>query len=68
MMLRENSQRLQDEFKYVEDMGLNTVRLEGKLEIPEFFNIADHEGILVMAGWCCCDFWERWPKWQPKGF
>ncbi|HEY1679137.1 MAG TPA: glycosyl hydrolase family 2 [Candidatus Sulfotelmatobacter sp.] len=68
MMLRENSQRLQDEFKYVEDMGLNTVRLEGKLEVPEFFNIADHKGILVMAGWCCCDFWERWPKWQPKDF
>jgi exo-1,4-beta-D-glucosaminidase len=68
MMLRENSQRLHDEFKYVEDMGLNTVRLEGKLEVPEFFDIADHKGILVMAGWCCCDFWERWPKWQPKDF
>ena len=29
MMLRENSQRMHDEFRYVEDMGLNTVRLEG---------------------------------------
>jgi exo-1,4-beta-D-glucosaminidase len=68
MMLRENSQRLHDEFRYVRDMGLNTVRLEGKLETQEFFDIADHEGILVMAGWCCCDFWERWPRWQPKDF
>jgi len=68
MMLRENSQRMHDEFRYVEDMGLNTVRLEGKLETQEFFNIADKKGILVMAGWCCCDFWERWPKWQPKDF
>ena len=32
LMMRENSQRLQDEFRYVRDMGLNTVRLEGKLE------------------------------------
>jgi len=32
LMLRENSQRLHDEFRYVRDMGLNTVRLEGKLE------------------------------------
>ena len=32
LMLRENSQRLQDEFRYVRDMGLNTIRLEGKLE------------------------------------
>ena len=68
MMLRESSQRLEDEFRYVKDMGLNTVRLEGKLETPEFFDLADRHGILVMAGWCCCDFWERWPRWQPKDF
>ncbi len=68
MMLRENSQRLHDEFRYVRDMGLNTVRLEGKLETQEFFDLADQEGILVMAGWCCCDFWERWPRWKPQDF
>jgi exo-1,4-beta-D-glucosaminidase len=68
MMLRENSQRLHDEFRYVRDMGLNTVRLEGKLETQEFFDLADHEGILVMAGWCCCDFWERWNRWKPQDF
>ena len=68
MMLRENSQRLHDELRYVKDLGLNTVRLEGKLETKEFFDIADRQGILVMAGWCCCDFWERWPRWQAKDF
>jgi exo-1,4-beta-D-glucosaminidase len=68
MMLRENSQRLHDEFRYVRDMGLNTVRLEGKLETDEFFDLADREGILVMAGWCCCDFWERWPRWKPQDY
>ena len=68
MMLRESSQRLHDEFRYVEDMGLNTIRLEGKLETPEFFDLADHDGVLVMAGWCCCDFWERWPRWKPQDF
>jgi exo-1,4-beta-D-glucosaminidase len=68
MMLREDSQRLQDEFRYVRDMGLNTVRLEGKLETQEFFDLADHLGILVMAGWCCCDFWERWNRWTPQDF
>jgi exo-1,4-beta-D-glucosaminidase len=68
MMMRENSQRLEDEFRYVQDMGLNTIRLEGKLETPEFFDLADRKGILVMAGWCCCDFWEKWAKWQPHDF
>ena len=68
MLVRENSQRLQDEFRYVHDMGLNTIRLEGKLETQEFFDLADRRGILVMAGWCCCDFWERWPRWKPEDF
>jgi exo-1,4-beta-D-glucosaminidase len=63
MMLREDSQRMEDEFRYVQDMGLNTIRLEGKLETPEFFDKADRKGILIMAGWCCCDHWEHWGNW-----
>ena len=68
MMLRENSQRLADEFRYVRDMGLNTIRLEGKLETEEFLERADREGILVMAGWCCCDYWEHWGNWKDEDF
>ena len=68
MMLRETSERLADEFRYVRDMGLNTVRLEGKLETEEFFEMADQQGILVMAGWCCCDFWEHWGSWKDEDF
>jgi exo-1,4-beta-D-glucosaminidase len=49
-------------------MGLNTVRLEGKLETEEFFEMADQQGILVMAGWCCCDFWEHWGSWKDEDF
>jgi len=36
MMMRETPERLADEFRYVRDMGLNTVRLEGKLETRNF--------------------------------
>ncbi|HET8823750.1 MAG TPA: glycosyl hydrolase family 2, partial [Terriglobales bacterium] len=68
MMLRENPQRMRDELRYVQDMGLNTVRLEGKLEIPELFDYADEHGILVMAGWCCCDHWEHWAKWSTADY
>ena len=56
--------RLRDELRYTQDMGLNTIRLEGKLETKEFFDLADERGILVMAGWCCCDHWEHWPNWK----
>ncbi|HXP16295.1 MAG TPA: beta galactosidase jelly roll domain-containing protein, partial [Terriglobales bacterium] len=68
MMLGENSQRLRDEFRYLQDMGLNTIRLEGKLETREFLDLADERGLLVMAGWCCCDHWEHWANWKPQDF
>jgi exo-1,4-beta-D-glucosaminidase len=63
MMLRINQSRREAEFRYVKEMGLNTVRLEGKLEDETFMERADSDGILVMAGWCCCDAWEKWNKW-----
>jgi len=68
MMLRQNPQRLEDEFRLTKDMGLNTIRLEGKLETDHFFDLADRYGILIMAGWCCCDAWEKWPHWPPQNF
>ena len=68
MMLRENTVRMEDEIRYTKDMGLNTIRLEGKLETEEFFDITDREGILVMAGWCCCDHWEHWQNWKEADF
>ena len=54
--------------RYVREMGLNTIRLEGKLETDEFFDLADRQGVLVMAGWCCCDRWEHWDKWTAENY
>ena len=63
MMLRVEESRREAEFRYVKEMGMNTIRLEGKLEDESFFERANRDGILVMAGWCCCDAWEKWNKW-----
>jgi exo-1,4-beta-D-glucosaminidase len=68
MMVRPDPLRMADEFRYVQDMGMNTVRLEGKLEPELFYETADQLGILVMAGWCCCDHWEHWGNWAPEDF
>ena len=65
MFLRVNNERMENDFRYVRDLRLNTIRLEGKLETDDFFDLADRYGILIMAGWCCCDHWEHWDKWQP---
>ncbi|HET9805009.1 MAG TPA: glycoside hydrolase family 2 protein [Candidatus Acidoferrum sp.] len=66
MLLRVSESRREAEFRYVKEMGLNTIRLEGKLEDESFVDRADRDGILVMAGWCCCDAWEKWGKWSEE--
>jgi exo-1,4-beta-D-glucosaminidase len=66
MLLRSDDKRLQDQFRMVRDLNLNTIRLEGKLETDEFFHLADQQGILVMLGWCCCDHWEHWKDWTSQ--
>jgi len=68
LLLREDPQRLENQFRMTRDMGLNTIRLEGKLESNEFFDLADRYGILVMPGWCCCDMWEKWDKWTDESY
>jgi exo-1,4-beta-D-glucosaminidase len=42
------------------------VRLEGKLEDDAFYETCDRQGVLVMAGWCCCSPWEQWKKWRDE--
>jgi exo-1,4-beta-D-glucosaminidase len=66
MLLRTDENRLRSQLDLVQDMNLNTIRLEGKLETEDFFRLADQRGILVMLGWCCCDHWEHWKDWTPQ--
>ncbi|OJJ36213.1 hypothetical protein ASPWEDRAFT_52033 [Aspergillus wentii DTO 134E9] len=60
IFLRFDVNRVRKIFQYILDMGMNTVRLEGKMEHPEFHDLADEMGLMVMAGWECCDKWEGW--------
>jgi exo-1,4-beta-D-glucosaminidase len=58
LFLRWNATYASDKLKYVKDLGLNTVRLEGHIEPDEFFDLADRYGVLTLPGWECCDKWE----------
>jgi exo-1,4-beta-D-glucosaminidase len=65
LLMREDAQRLEAQFRYIQDLGLNTVRFEAQFEVDRFFDLADENGLLIMAGWCCCDVWEKWGEWVP---
>jgi exo-1,4-beta-D-glucosaminidase len=62
MFLREDPRRLEAEFSYIVNLGLNAIRSEGKLEDARFYDLADRAGVMVLAGWECCDKWESWAK------
>jgi exo-1,4-beta-D-glucosaminidase len=64
MLLRQSPERLKTEFRYVRDLNLNAIRLEGPTESDAFFDLADEQGVLVMAGWTCCDYWQKWTDWK----
>src|SRR6266511_3633703 len=68
LFLRWNTGWVEDKLRYVLDLGLNTVRLEGHLEPDEFFDLTDSLGILVLPGWECCDKWERPSSWTTEDF
>lgn len=58
--------QLQEQLQYALDMGLNTLRFEGKMEDQTFYDLADQYGILLMSGWCCCTSWEQWNSWSTE--
>jgi exo-1,4-beta-D-glucosaminidase len=68
MMLRYDDEREENEIRYARDMNLNTIRLEGKMMNRHFFDTADRLGVLVMPGWCCCSYWEKWRNWKAEDY
>jgi exo-1,4-beta-D-glucosaminidase len=68
MMMRYDDEREENEIRYARDMNLNTIRLEGKMMNEHFFDTTDRMGMLVMPGWCCCSYWERWKNWKPEDY
>ena len=64
LLLRWDSARTKTELAYALHLGLNMVRLEGKLESDDFYDQADEAGIVLLPGWMCCDVWEKHRTWS----
>jgi exo-1,4-beta-D-glucosaminidase len=52
--------------RYVKNLGLNMLRLEGKFPGERIVEMADELGIPLMFGWMCCNQWEKWPQWDAE--
>lgn len=66
MLLRHDAARVEKELALVRDLGLNAIRLEGKLESDDFYAKTDAYGILAIPGWMCCDAWQASKRWNEE--
>jgi exo-1,4-beta-D-glucosaminidase len=66
LLLRPVPTRVEQQLTYAREIGLNAIRLEGKLETDHFYDVADRLGILVLPGWMCCDRWQESDSWTPE--
>jgi len=60
ILFRFSDERDEQEMQLVKELGLNAIRIEGKLANDHLFDVTDRQGILVLPGWECCSAWEYW--------
>ncbi|MFB9905009.1 glycosyl hydrolase 2 galactose-binding domain-containing protein [Allokutzneria oryzae] len=60
LFLRTDLRKIEDQLKLTKAMGMNTIRLEGKPENDELYDMADRMGIMLLTGWECCSKWEKY--------
>jgi exo-1,4-beta-D-glucosaminidase len=59
LLLSDTAEKIEAQLAYVKHIGLNTIRLEGFWGSDHtLYDIADREGILIMAGWSCQWEWQ----------
>jgi exo-1,4-beta-D-glucosaminidase len=58
LFLRYSPADIAKQVALMKTMGVNTVRLEGHFMPDDFYQQMDAAGILINAGYQCCDFWE----------
>ena len=63
LLFKDDADRETAILQYAKNLGLNMLRLEGKLASEHLVDKADELGIPLMAGWMCCNQWEKWDQW-----
>ncbi|EWM19232.1 glycoside hydrolase family 2 TIM barrel-domain containing protein [Kutzneria sp. 744] len=58
LFLRYDSADIAKQIRLLKNMGINLVRVEGHFLPDDFYQQMDRAGIMVNAGWSCCDHWE----------
>ena len=58
LFLRYSASNTAEQIALIKNLGLNAIRTEGKQMPEDFYEQMDRAGILVDAGFQCCDAWQ----------
>jgi exo-1,4-beta-D-glucosaminidase len=58
LFLRYSTSDIGHQIALMKALGINTIRLEGHFMPDDFYQQMNAAGILINAGYQCCDFWE----------
>ncbi|HEY2791033.1 MAG TPA: beta-mannosidase [Micromonosporaceae bacterium] len=58
LFLRYSAADTAKQIALMKSLGVNAIRLEGHLMPDDFYQQMDAAGILINAGYQCCDYWE----------
>jgi exo-1,4-beta-D-glucosaminidase len=58
LFLRYSAQNTAQQIASIQNLGLNAIRTEGKQMPEDFYEQMDRAGILIDAGFQCCDAWQ----------
>ncbi len=61
LFLHYSSQDTADQIALIKSLGLNVIRTEGKEMPDDFYQQMDRAGIMIDAGFQCCDRWQLPP-------
>jgi exo-1,4-beta-D-glucosaminidase len=59
LFLRYDAADAAHQLALLKNMGMNMIRLEGHFMPEDFYQKADAAGMMIDAGYQCCDFWEQ---------
>ncbi len=67
LFLRYSAANTAAQIALIKNLGLNAIRTEGKQMPQEFYEQMDRAGIMIDAGFQCCDAWQPEGRHRPSG-
>ncbi|MBN2581985.1 MAG: hypothetical protein JXL80_02880 [Planctomycetes bacterium] len=68
LFLGQSHRKDETDVAYAKAMNLNAIRLEGTPVSDDFWDLCNREGVLVLHGMTCVNYWEHTKDWREEDY